>query len=244
MRAVWVGRCVVLGLLLAGVAESLQTARMALPPELAARAERHEARGFGGHNRGDYRLAEYSGAFTRIESRWAVFDPLYARSLAKSSYALSGPGLEAAISAECEMKEGTATIGIVTFDPKRMIYQCAFTRDGLPMPARFVLGEVKPDSMRARLVARAERRGELEVEGLRVTLASVHRYAGSRFTSQTPVGYVLEMDGTAVGAVELTDVNPVIFIDPALGLEARNATLMASLAVAVLRDPENSALAD
>lgn len=244
MRALSVRRGLVLGLLSAGTAVALETARMALPAELSVRAERFEAHGFGGYNRGRYRLGALGGDFTRIESRWAIFDPLYARSRAKSSYTLEGPGFESPVSAECEMKEANVTIGVVTFDPEKMTYQCTFERRGLPLAAHFVLGETKPDTVKARMLARAERRGELVVDGVHVGLASVHRYEGSRFTSQAPVGYVLEVDGRAVGAVELTDVNPVVIIASELELATRNATLMASLAVAVLRDPENSALAD
>jgi hypothetical protein len=222
---------------------ALETARMELPEPFAANAERFPASGFGGDNRGSFSLGEYSGEFTRIESRWAVFDPLYARSRAKSSYTLSGPNLETGVAAECEMKEGTVTVGIVTFDPKKMTYQCSFTRAGAPMAASFVLGEVKPDSMRARLASRAERRGEAVVDGVRVTMRSVHRYAKSKWQSATPVGYLIEADARVVGAVELTDVNPTILLDPT-AVDERHATLMAAMALAVLRDPENSALGE
>lgn len=232
------------GLLALGLsAVALETARMELPESLTTGGERLAASGFGGLNRGSYSLGPYRGDFTRIESRWAVFDPLFAASRAKSSYTLHGPGFETGVAAECQMKEGTVTVGIVTFDPKKMTYQCTFSRGGLPMAASFVLGETKPASMRARLASRAERQGEAVIDRIRVSMRSVHRYASSRWQSQTPVGYLLEIEGRVVGAVELTDVSPTLIVDSA-ALDLRPAVLIAGMALAVLRDPENSALAD
>lgn len=221
-----------------------EVARMALPGDLETRAQRLEISGFGGRNRGSYRLEDLQGEFTRIESRWAVLDPLYARNRAKSSFTLSGSDLASIVSAECEMTAATVTLRAVTFDPRKMTYQCSFARDGMPIDAQLVLGEVKPDSFRARLATRSERAGEAVIEGLRVGLASVHRYATSRLGSQVPVGYVLDIDGAQIAAIELTDSNPTLYLD--LGLEGarRDVVLMAALALAVLRDPADSTLGD
>ena len=244
MFAFRVGRGLVGALLLVGVTSfALETAKMELPEPFAMTAERLAADGFGGFNRGRFELGPYRGEFTRIESRWAVFDPLYASSRAKSSFTLEGPGFDDVVSAQCQMKEGTVTIGVVTFDPKKMTYQCDFERRGLPMAASFVLGEARPENMRARLASRAERRGEAVIDGVRVSMRSVHRYAKSRWQSQTPVGYVLEVDARVVGAIELTDTDPTLFLDPAAG-EIRDAALIAAMALAVLRDPEESALGE
>lgn len=237
-------RLLVLGCAAFAATAAPETARMAMPPEFAVSAERSPASGFGGLNRGAYRLADFGGEFTRIESRWAVFDPLFAASRAKSSFSLQGPGFDSIVAAECRMREGTVTIGILTFDPKKMTYQCSFTRAGLPMDATFVLGELKPENMRARVLARAERGGEALIDGVRVAMRSVHRYEQSRLQSPTPVGYLLSMDERTVAAIELTDVNPTVFIDSTMPLERRNAALIVALALAVLRDPENSALGD
>ena len=238
------GRGLIGAFLLLGVtAFALETAKMDLPESLARNAERLAATGFGGFNRGRYELGPYRGEFTRIESRWAVFDPLYASNRAKSSFSLQGPRFDAAVTAECEMKKANVTIGVVTFDPKKMTYQCSFQRGGQPIAASFVLGEAKPENMRARLASRAERHGEAMIEGLRVSMRSVHRYAGSRWQSRTPVGYLLEIDEQLIGAIELTDVNPTLFLDPAAG-EARDAALIAAMALAVLRDPEESDLGE
>src|SRR5262245_47245989 len=74
-------------------------ARMELPDDLAKRVERQSAEGFGGRNKGDYTLGEVVGEFTRIESRWAIADPLYAQNRGQSSFTLAGPGFAAPVAA-------------------------------------------------------------------------------------------------------------------------------------------------
>jgi len=223
---------------------ALRTASMQLPEGFSARTERLEASGYGGYNRGEYRLGDYSGEFTRIESRWAVFDPLYSRNRAKSSFSLRGPSIDEAIAAECEMKRGNVTVGVVTFDSDKMTYQCAFTAGAAPLAASFVLGEKKREGMRARLMARSDREGYAEINGVSITIRSVHNYEGSRLQSAAPAGYLLEVDGIAIGGIELTDVDPTFFLPTASSEEVRRSVLVSAMALSVLRDPENSDLGD
>lgn len=101
-----------------------QAARMELPGDLATRVERRSADGFGGRNEGAYTLGDFAGKFTRIESRWAVADPLYAQNRGRSSFTLSGPGIDPPVAAACEMRRATVTVGVITFDPDKMTYHC------------------------------------------------------------------------------------------------------------------------
>lgn len=220
-------------------------ARMELPADLATRTERLEATGFGGANRGRYSLGVFTGEFTRIESRFALFDPLYAASSAKSSFTVVGPEVDTPFSAECGMRETTVTLGVITFDPSKMTYQCSFQQSSTALSdASLVLGEPKPEGMRARLLAKAERRGEAAILGQRIGIQSVHKFAGSKLQSPTPVGYLLLHEDSAVGAIEVTDVNPTILLPTNAAPELRQSVLLTALALAVLRDPENSALGD
>ena len=219
-----------------------QTARMELPGDLATRVERRSADGFGGRNEGDYTLGDLAGEFTRIESRWAVADPLYAQNRGRSSFTLSGPGFDSPVAAVCEMRRASVTVGVITFDPDKMTYQCEL--EGSGDPPLLVLGEPKPENLRARMMARAERRGEAKLGGVTLAIRSVHRYAGSRLQAPVPVGYVFEIDGQPVGAVELTDVDPAVYLPSADASDVRNAAIVTALALAVLRDPATSALED
>jgi len=98
-----------------------------------------------------------------------------------------------------------------------------------------VLGELKPDSMRARLLAAAERQGELVMGGVQVWIRSAHHYEGSKLKSATPVGYLLAVDDLVVGAVELTDVNPMILLPAGATIELRKPVLAAAMACAIPR---------
>lgn len=225
-------------------AEPQRTARMELPQGFTDRVERFVAEGFGGLNRGDYELGPYRGEFTRIESRWAVLDPLYAQNRGRSSFTLAGPGFDEPVAASCEMRRGAVTAGVITFDPQKLTYECEFTRGGAPFDASLVLGEPKPANFRERALALADRRGEARIGAVSVALRSVHDYAGTRLKAPMPVGYRLEVEGRVVGALELTDVEPAVFLPTAETAEVRAAVLVAAMGLAVLRDPANSALED
>jgi hypothetical protein len=231
-----------LGLATAAQSDAQRTARMKLPEGFADRTERLEADGFGGRNRGEYELGPYRGEFVRIESRWAVPDPLYAQNRGRSSYTLQGPGVDEPVAASCEMKRGAVTVGVITFDPQRLTYQCELTRGGAPLDGSFVLGEPKPENLRERALALSDRRGEARVGAVTVAMRSVHDYEGSRLKAPMPVGYLLEVNGRAVGALELTDVDPTIFLPTEEPREVRSAVLIAAMGLAVLRDPASSAL--
>ena len=214
---------------------------MELPQDLAARVERLSAEGFGGRNEGNYTLGDFAGEFTRIESRWAIGDPLFAQNRGRSSFTLSGVGLDRPVAATCEMRRASVTIGVVTFDPDKMTYQCGSAVSESPL---LILGQPKPENLRARMLARSDRRGEARFGGVTLAVRSVHNYAGSRVQAPMPVGYVLEIEDRAVGAVELTDVDPAVYLAAAETADVRFAVIVTALALAVLRDPATSALED
>jgi hypothetical protein len=218
-----------------------RTARMALPEDLAARVERLSATGFGGRSEGHYTLGDLSGEFTRVESRWAIADPLYAQNRGRSSFTLDGPGFDAPVAGTCEMRRGTVTLGVITFDPEKMNYHCDLHGAGAAADGSLVLGEPKPENLRARMLARADRRGEATFGDVTIEIRSVHHYSGSRLQSSLPVGYLFEMDGRAIGALELTDVDPAVYL-PADAGATPAAMVVSALALAVLRDPASSAL--
>jgi len=218
-----------------------QAARMELPDDVAARAERRSLEGFGGRNEGRYTLGDLAGDFTRIESRWAVGDPLYAQNRGRSSFTVSGPGFESTVAATCEMRRTVVTLGVITFDPDKMTYQCDLSTAGGTSPL-LILGQPKPANFRERVLARSERRGEATFGGVTLEVRSVHRYAGSRLQAPAPVGYWLEIGGRAIAAVELTDVNPAIYLPATEAADVQAAAIVTSLALAVLRDPATSAL--
>jgi hypothetical protein len=231
-------------LISAGAGAALKAATMAVPADFESRVERHVVTGFGGANRGQYSVGEFGGEFTRSESRLAVFDPVFAKNSGTSSFSLGGPGIAGAVSASCTFAEGVATIGVVTFDPKKLAYQCAIARDGNDDFGRLTIGSPRPASFKERMLAQSIRVGAAEVDGLAVGIRSAHEYAGSRLRSATPVGYLFSIDDAVVGGVELTGTDPVILMASDAAPEMRQATLVVALSLAVFRDPADSALGD
>lgn len=237
----------VIGLLFASLPEAALGAKGAtieLPEELAAASTRIEFEGFSGYNRGRYTGAEFQGEFTRIESRLGVFDPLYVANRGKSSFTIESPDEAPLVSAECRANQRTATVRIVTLDLKKLVYQCDLGGTELVGEARFVLGEPKREGFKQKLLARDRRTGEALVHDQEIVFESVHDYAGTKLGSQTPLGYLLESDGVIVAAVDLLDWNPIVHVRDGLTESTRRAAVIVALALAVLRDPANSALED
>lgn len=218
-----------------------RAARMALPEDFSVRAERIGIDGFGGRNEGHYTLGDFSGEFARIESRFAIGDPLYAQNRGQSSFTLAGPGFADTVTATCEMRRQAVTIGVLTFDPEKMSYHCSF-EGTTAAPASLVLAEPEPENLRARMLAISDRQGESKLGEMTLAIRSVHRYADSQLLAPTPVGYVLEREGRTVGAVELSDIDPTLVLPADEPDAVRTAILITALALAVLRDPATSAL--
>ena len=223
---------------------ALPTAMMEMPDEFRAQTTRISVSGFGGKNKGSYAFLDYSGDFKRGESRLGVFDPLYVSSKGKSSFTFRDSQDAATISAACEMTKKSVTVGIVTFDPKKMAYHCDFRSDKQLLEARFILGHAKASGLKESMLSREMRAGEASMFGQQLVMRSVHKYQGSKLQSPSPVGYFLWSGEQLVAAVELTDVNPTFFVLSDLADDLRQSVLVASLALSVLRDPANSALED
>lgn len=219
-------------------------ATIRLPDGFAADSTRIEFQGFGGYNRGNYRGEEFRGAFTRIESRLGVFDPLYVANKAKSSFTIEDADGSVLIASECRAVERTTTVRIVSIDFDKLTYECGFSGPEASGDTRFVLGEPKREGFKQKLLAQERRTGEAFVLGREFVFESVHEYHGSRLKSQTPLGYLLTSDGVVVAAVDLLDWNPIVHLSDTLPATERRAATIVALALATLRDPANSTLGD
>lgn len=231
-----------LSILIGLPAFALSTAQMQLPEELEAQSDSIRISGFGGRNKGTFQMPGYSGEFRRAESRLGVLNSLYVSNKGKSSFTLRNAEGDEILSADCEMKKGAVTIDIVTVDPKKMSYRCEFRNGGELLGARLIVGQPKADNMKERFLAKDLRRGESVIFEKHLVIESVHNYKGTKLQSQPPVGYLLRQDGRAVAALELTDVNPTLIVSYEIADELRRSVLATALALAVLRDPADSAL--
>ena len=221
-----------------------KSATIRLPDDFSAASTRLSFTGFGGKNRGHYSGAEFSGEYTRIESRLGIFDPLYVKHKGKSGFTIDDASGAPALTAECRAVEKTATYKIVTLDLKKLAYSCEFSGQDAIGPMRFVIGEPRREGFKAKFLARDLRTGEASILGHDFLINSVHEYTGSKITSQAPLGYLLESDGVVVGALDLLDWDPVVHLKDSTSESQRKATIIVALSLAVLRDPANSALED
>lgn len=235
---------------LLGLTAALSVARMELPEDFAAGAERTGFAGFGGRNNGSYTITDpagrtWSGAFHRSESRLGVLDPLVVSRKGKGSFELTDAGSRLRLlEASCSFRKLTLNVDVVTFDSKKAAFACELSGAALAEPGRVVIGQPKREGMKEKLLAKDLRAGEAVAFGERLVLESVHAYAGSKFGSQPAVGYLLRAGDRVVAAVELTDVNPGIYFGTGLTDSELKAVLTAALAIAVYRDPAHSALED
>lgn len=223
---------------------AFSTAQMHLPSDFALQAERHKIAGFGGHNKGRFEVEQFHGEFTRGESRFSIKDTAFVSNKGKSSFTLRDANATEIVSANCIMRKNAVTIGIVTFDPKKLSYQCEFVSAGQSLGPRLVLGQPKAVGTKEKLFAKDLRRGEATLFDQPLLVESVHRYKGSKFQSPAAVGYLLLSGEQLVAALELTDVNPTLLVLPDLGEELQRSVLATALALAVFRDPADSALED
>jgi len=226
---------------------ALATARMELPQDLLDNTTRIEFAGFGGHNKGTYAFTspsgdEFSGPFTRGESRFSVGNDLYVSNKGGSSFSFRDPATGRVTDAACQFKKVTVNIDIVTLDPKKVAYQCDFYSDGQLQEWRLVLGQPKRKGFKQKFLAKDLRAGQASLLGQNVVIESVHDYKDSKLSSQAAVGYLLRSGEKVLAAVELTDVNPGLYVVPGLGETEQMAVLVSALAIAVFRDPAVSAL--
>jgi hypothetical protein len=218
---------------------SIPQARMLLPDQLSGHAEAVTVTGIGGGRSGSFRAGAFSGSFTRSASRLAFFDPLYERRDGHTTFSVIGPEINGRIDAACNMRERSITLSVISFQPHPMAYGCSFMSQGLPLPARFEV-QAHRQGMGG-MMMREERRGQIAIDGTVVQIRSVHDLQGSPIQIGTPIGYVFERDGAAVGAVEINGA-PVITYASGMDAQTRRAILMAALALGLFWDPAESAL--
>lgn len=211
----------------ATLAGCVRDAHIATPSSLAAATDRLELRGMGGGTSGRFTLASSAGRFTRGADRLDYGG--YVEQRGGGSFTLSGPevgGTE--LSGRCRFDQGKADFGSVSVGTEPFLYTCSFAREDEAIAGELVL-EAAPH------LYKEKREGSLRFGGERIALRSVHQDQGGGLAAHTPLGYVFEIDGRQVGAIDLNGLNKTVYAprDP----QQREAVLAASMALAILWDP-------
>ena len=205
---------------LAGCA-GLPEARMALHEPLAAEA--HEPlRGVGGKRQGAFELGQTQGRFERGADRLSLFDDRFVADRATAGWQAAD-----GTRGSCRGRQATASGGILAGAVKRYTVQCEITG---PQPGDL---QLQADSA---TLSPATRSGRLVAGGTTLVLRSVHRVQGSPLPLDAPIGYVIEHEGRAVGAVELNGPVPRVW-RPAPGTPLHAPVTQAALSLALLWDP-------
>jgi hypothetical protein len=215
---------------------AIQPARMALPDPVRA-VEPVAVEGMGAGQRGQFRVGPYRGEFARSATRLELFGDVAVFDRGRTTYTVHGITGEP-LFARCTVRQTTMTVGIVGFEPKPLAYECDFGEHGKGVGVRFTLQEGRDAGVPKTLLA--ERRGRIDFHGTTLTLRSVHAVEGSPLPLATPIGYVFEQDGRAVGAVELNGLAPRLWL-PAGDDDTRRAAVAAAIALAIFWDPANRA---
>lgn len=225
---------------LASACSPFQPVEMRLPSNLATQSARLPIDGFGGWTHGRFRTGDWYGGYERSEERLSYFGTFIQNS-GHSEFTIKGPGVSSSIEAFCRMREKVLDLEVAEFKPKRMSYRCEFTADGRGIPARFELQEVRTGLGGA--LNRYERRGEIALGGETVQIRSVHKLAGSPIEMASPIGYVFEKRGRAVGAIELNG-SPVLYIQDLTDEGLSRTITIGAIALAAFWDPANSSLGE
>lgn len=209
-----------LGVLLLPACAGLPPARMALPEPLAAQAP-VVLQGVGGARSGEFALAAERGRFERMADRLTLFDTLaFDRVAARYS--------TDATRASCRGRQTEGTLGVISGQPRPFELQCSY--DGA------FAGTLTLRGAAGAAGTQQQRSGRLAAGGVVVDFVSVHRLQGSPLPLSFPAGYWLSVDGRPVGAVELTDTRPRVWL-PQGPAPVTAAATHAALTLALLWDP-------
>lgn len=198
----------------------LPAARMALPEPLTAQVPL-TLQGLGGGRSGEFALGGENGRFERGADRLAVFDTL-------SFDRISARYSTSATRASCRGRQTEGTLGVISGQPRPFEVQCQY--DGT------FAGTLTLRGSSGAAGTQQQRSGRLAAGGVVVDFASVHRLQGSPLPLSFPAGYVLSVDGRPVGAVELTDTRPRVWL-PNAPAPLAAAVTHAALTLALLWDP-------
>lgn len=105
------------------------------------------------------------------------------------------------------------------------------------MAAYFAM--VQADDTPAEKIVRTGRCGEMVPGQACLQIRSTNRRAGSIWPSDTPIGYLLDLDARTVAGIELNGTRPTLFLLVAAEPETHRSALIASLAPAVFWNPAN-----
>ncbi|WP_147417667.1 hypothetical protein [Sphingomonas cavernae] len=231
MRSLYSGASMALATLL--LSGCIREARIAIPSQLAIASQRLELTDMGAGERGQFQLGSSKGHFTRSAIHTASEDGFLVQNSGGGTFVVAGPDVEGELSARCDFGEVEIHSGVVVATAQRFAYRCRFQRDGQPIEAGLILEEI-PRSP-GKLLSGRTRAGKLHFADHVIGIRAIHDMEGGRMPTGTPLGYMFDIEGRQIGAVDLNGLNKTIHA-PNSGPE-REAVIAASVALSILWDP-------
>ncbi len=213
--------------LLAGCATNAQ---IALPSDMLARTDAIEVVGIGGRSKGSFHIGRSNGRFSRTAATLRIGDD-HLSNIGGARFDAAGPEFGGRASGDCKFDEGRLDWGAAEFSEKRLTYSCTLHRSGRP-DAGLVLTEIPSGPG---VLSALTRRGELQIDGMTLTVRAVHQFEDASAKSGTPLGYIFSLAGREVGAVDVA-ARRMIHLPREPGTE-RDAVRMAGLALLLFWDP-------
>lgn len=217
------GLCVTAVSFLAGCS-TLSSVQMQLPAGLSENSERVEVRGLQAGQTGS---AEVDGQALQFKRKAVQFElGNVAAANSDVEFTLAAPS-DAATRTTCRMRQRDINVGDLFFNAKPFAFQCTFSA---PHDASLTLLE---GNALSRISLLQERRGELRFQGRSLNVRSIHEGTGLAIASTKPLGYVIEENGKAVSAVQISGT-PMVYLPAKADNALRQASLQATLALALL----------
>ena len=205
-------------------------ARMAMPSDLAAATDRIEMTGIGHGESGHFQLGASTGTFRRGAAEHRSDDGFFVWNRGGGDFTVTGPDVGGALSGGCLYREDRHDAGSVEITARPFAYRCRFDRNGEPLDAGLVLDAV-PRSP-GRLLSAATLAGTLHYGGRAIGIRAIHDMEGGRVPSGTPLGYMFDVGGRPIGAIDVNGAGKTIYA-PRSG-EDREVVLAGAVALAIL----------
>jgi len=233
-----------------------ETAKLAVPPSLEAKAVQYPIDGLNGLNfKGKVSVADVSGTFRRNSDQTSIGG--YESKRAKAHYDIELSGNP--VSGDCRMEQGKAVIyaddafaaiqaiAIGNKAYKPMHYACRLTGPSVPNQAEFVLKEVDGNTLHVGSFQETERYGHVRWNETMLGITSTHlmksesgKYSDAHDMFAPAEGYIIYRGKNPVAVVDLSG-KKTLHLDPDVTAEEKDAILVAAISLGVHKDPADMA---
>lgn len=233
-----------------------ETANLAIPPSLEAKAVQYPIDGLSGLNfKRNISVADVSGTYRQDSDQLTIAG--YENKRAKAYYNVDMGGNR--VIGSCRMEQGKAVIyaddaiaaiqaAVIADDVyKPMHYACHLSGTAVPSQAEFVLKEVEGNRLHVGGFQETERYGHVRWNNTLLGIKSSHvmksksgKLSDTHSLFAPAEGYIISRGNDPVAVVDLSG-KETLHMDPNVNPEEREAILVAAISLGLHRDPAEMA---